>query len=53
MKNGKSQGTDEVIIEMIKKLDTVGINWTTRILNKCMSVSEIPKEWKTAPVVPI
>ena len=53
MKNNKAPGPDELKVEMIKATGEVGIKWTTRLLNACISEGRIPKEWRTGLVVPI
>ena len=50
MKKGKATGLD---VEMLDLAGDVGVNWTRRLLNSCLTEGKIPVEWRTGLIIPI
>ena len=53
MKKGKATGLDEIRVEMLELAGDVGVNWTRRLLNSCLTEVKIPVEWRTGLIIPI
>ena len=53
MKKGKATGLDEILVEMLDLAGDVGVNWTRRLLNSCLTERKIPVEWRTGLTIPI
>ena len=53
MKGGKSAGIDEIVAEYLKKGGVAMIEWLVRMFNGCFREGRIPREWKSACIVPI
>ena len=53
MKNGKATGLDEIRVEMLDLAGDVGVNWTRRLLNSCLTEGKVPVEWRTGLIIPI
>ena len=53
MKKGKATGLDEIRVEMLDLAGDVGVNWTLRLLNSCLTEGKIPVEWRGGLVIPI
>ena len=53
MKKGKATGLDEIRVEMLDLAGDVGVNWTRRLLNSCLTEGKIPVEWRTRLIIPI
>ena len=53
MKKGKATGLDEIRVEMLDLAVDVGVNWTRRLLNSCLTEGKIPVEWRTGLIIPI
>ena len=53
MNKGRAPGIDKVCTEMIIAAGEVGVSWTKRMLNVCMSEASIPEDWMTVLIQPI
>ena len=53
MKKGKATGLDEIRVEMLDLAGDVGVNWTRKLLNSCLTEGRIPVEWRTGLIIPI
>ena len=53
MKKGKATGLDEIRVEMLDLARDVGVNWTRRLLNLCLTEGKIPVEWRAGLIIPI
>ena len=40
-------------MEMLDLAGDVGVNWTRRLLNSCLTEGKIPVEWRTGLIIPI
>ena len=49
----KATGAEEVRLEMLDMAGEVGVKWTGRLLNVCMQVGRVPKEWGMGLIVPL
>jgi len=52
MKNGKAAGPDEFLIEIVKKLGDLGLDWITTVLREVQDVG-IPEVWRRSKITPI
>ena len=43
----------EICVEMLDLAGDVGVNWTRRLLNSCLTEGKIPVEWRTGLIIPI
>uniref|UniRef100_A0A8C2ZPF1 Reverse transcriptase domain-containing protein n=1 Tax=Cyclopterus lumpus TaxID=8103 RepID=A0A8C2ZPF1_CYCLU len=50
---GKAPGVDEILPEMLKALDIVGLSWLTRLFSVAWGSGTVPMDWQTGVVVPI
>ena len=53
MKKEKATGLYEIRVEMLDLAGDVGVNWTRRLLNSCLTEGKIPVEWRTGLIIPI
>ena len=53
LKGGKSPGVDEVMGEYLKSGGVSVIEWLARLFNGCFREGGVPKEWKSACIVPL
>ena len=42
MKKGKATGLDEIRVEILDLAGYVGVDWTRRLLNTCLTEGKIP-----------
>ena len=50
---GKSPGVDEVMVEHLKSGGVSVVEWLVRLFNGCFHKGGVPKEWKSACIVPL
>lgn len=53
LKKGKSTGIDQISVEMLKHMRTSGLEFLTKLCNRCLSEGITPKEWKTGFIIPL
>ena len=53
MKKGQATGLDDIRVEMLDLAGDVGVNWTRRLLNSCLTEGKISVEWRTGLIIPI
>ena len=53
LKGGKSPGIDEVAVEFLKRGGECVLEWLVRMFNGCFREGKVPKEWKSAVIVPL
>ena len=53
LNGGKSPGVDEIMGEYLKICGESVIEWLVRMFNGCSREGGIPKEWKSACIVPL
>ncbi|KAI5735287.1 hypothetical protein M8J77_016627 [Diaphorina citri] len=53
MKNGKSEGVDQIPVEVWKSLGEEGIDILLDLMNKLWNQEVIPDDWKRSMIVPI
>ena len=53
LRNGKSPGPDNVIGELLKRAQSVGIPFLVKFFNYLFSQGQFPKQWTKALLVPI
>ena len=53
MKSGKASGSDGIVPEMLKGLETSGRKYLQWVVNRAWKTQSIPQEWSNAVILPI
>ena len=53
MKKGKAVGPDELLIEVWKCMEEMGIKFLTRLFNRLLVGERMPEEWRRSVLIPI
>ena len=53
LKNGKTAGGDEVVVELVKNGGQAMIDWLWELLKEVWRMKQIPQEWKNAILIPL
>lgn len=52
LQRGKLTGIDQISAEMLKYMGTTGIEFVTRLCNRCLDEGNMPQEWKVGIINP-
>jgi len=53
MTNGKTEGPNQIPVEVWKYLDEEGLEWLTELFNIIFRTAKMPKEWRSSTVIPL
>ena len=53
MKEGKAAGPSEVVAEMIRAAEELGVEWMTDLCNTIIVEERIPEDWKRSILIPV
>jgi len=53
MPNGKTEGPDQIPVEVWKWLGEEGLEWLTELINVILRTVKMPREWRFSTVIPL